>query len=56
MPLEVGALGKHRFGMFLEVFRFVYDLIGMHVSLRKAYYQTFLQKAAQFVQFFDKVA
>ena len=45
--MEVAALSKHRFGMFLEVFRFVYDLLGMHLSLRKAYCETFLEKTRQ---------
>ena len=55
MPMEVAALSKHRFGMFLEVFRFIYDLLGMHLSLRKAYAETFLQKTEQFVEFFASV-
>ena len=53
--MEVAALSKHRFGMFLEVFRFIYDLLGMHLSLRKAYCETFLGKTAQFREFFASV-
>lgn len=30
--------------MLLEVFRFLYDLLSMHLSIRKAYYETFLAK------------
>ena len=44
MPLEVTTLNKHRFGMFLELFRFLYDLIGMHLSIHKAYFETFITK------------
>ena len=55
MPMEVAALSKHRFGMFLEVFRFLYDLLGMHLSLRLTYCETFLQKTAQFTEFFESV-
>ena len=44
MPLEVFTVNKHRFAMLLEVFRFLYDLLSMHLSIRKAYYETFLAK------------
>lgn len=27
MPVELGFMGKHRYVMFLEVFRFLYDLL-----------------------------
>lgn len=30
--------------MLLEVFRFIYDLLSMHLSIRRAYYETFLAK------------
>lgn len=55
IPLEVFTLNKHRYGMFLEVFRFLYDLLNMHLSIRKAYYETFLAKSTQFDQFFQSV-
>ena len=55
MPMDVTTLSKHRFGMFLEVFRFVYDLLGMHLSIRRAYCETFLQKCEQFVKYFSSV-
>lgn len=45
MPMDVATTNKHRFAMFLEVFRFLYDLISMHYTMRKAYYETFLMKA-----------
>lgn len=44
MPLQLMTLNKHRFGIFLELFRYLYDLIGMHLSVHKAYYETFIQK------------
>ena len=55
MPMDLTMLSKHRFGMFLEVFRFVYDLLGMHLSIRRAYCETFLQKCEQFVKYFSSV-
>lgn len=45
MPMELGFMGKHRFALYLEVFRFIYDLLTMHMSIRKAYYTTFLAKS-----------
>lgn len=45
MPLEIFTVNKHRFGMFLELFRFLYDLLSMHLSIRKGYYDTFLAKS-----------
>ena len=45
MPVELGFMGKHRFAMFLEVFRFVYDLLSMHMQTRKRYYETFKAKS-----------
>ena len=53
--MDITALGKHRFGMFLEVFRFIYDLLGMHLQIRKAYVDTFLSKCDQFVKYFQSV-
>ena len=55
MPMDISTLGKHRFGMFLEVFRFIYDLLGMHLSIRRAYVDTFLSKCEQFVKYFQSV-
>ena len=45
MPVEIGFMGKHRFAMYIEVFRYIYDLLSMHMSIRKAYYETFLAKS-----------
>lgn len=55
MPVELGFVGKHRFAMFLEVFRYIYDLLSMHMSIRKSYYQTFLAKSQQFLEFYKEV-
>lgn len=55
MPLEIFTTNKHRFGMFLELFRFLYDLLSMHLSIRKGYFETFLAKSRQFEMFFDTV-
>ena len=53
--MDVTMLSKHSFGMFLEVFRFIYDLLGMHLSIWRAYCETFLQKCDQFVKYFSSV-
>lgn len=55
MPLQVWALNKHRYGMFLQLFRYIYDLIGMHLSIHKAYYETFIAKTEQFSQYFNSI-
>lgn len=55
MPLPLAALNKHRFGMFLELFRYLYDLIGMHLSIHKAYYETFIAKSNQFKKYYESV-
>ena len=55
MPVELGFIGKHRFAMFLEVFRFVYDLLNMHMQIRKVYYETFIDKSLQFLEFYKQV-
>ena len=55
MPLEVFTVNRHRFGMFLEVFRFLYDLMSMHLTIRKSYYDTFLAKVKQFTKYFYSV-
>ena len=55
MPVELGFMGKHRFAMYLEVFRFVYDLLNMHMQIRKVYYETFLAKSQQFLEFYKEV-
>jgi hypothetical protein len=41
MPIGVASVNKHRFGVFIEVSKFIYDLLSMHLSSRKSYYETF---------------
>jgi len=55
LPLEISTLNRHRFGLFLELFRYLYDLIGMHLSIHKAYYETFMAKKEQFSNYFRSV-
>jgi len=55
MVVDLGFMGKHRYAMFLEVFRYVYDLLGMHMSVRKNYYETFMAKRDQFREFYVEV-
>lgn len=55
LPLEVTAMNKHRFGIFCEVTKFLFDLMSMHLSSRKSYYETFLAKSRQFHKYFSSV-
>ena len=55
MPMEVGFVGKHRFAMFLEVFRFLWDMLNLHMNVRKIYYKTFIAKSKQFLEFYKEV-
>jgi len=55
MPLERQTMNKHRFGMYLELFRFLYEFLAMHLTIRKTYLETFLKKCKQFVGFFKSV-
>lgn len=55
MPLEVTVMNKHRFGIFMEVTKFLFDLMSMHLSSRKSYYETFLAKSRQFHKYFSSV-
>jgi hypothetical protein len=55
MPVERQTLNKHRFGMFMELFRFLYDFLAMHLTIRKTYLETFLNKCTQFIDFFSSV-
>jgi hypothetical protein len=48
-------MNKHRFGMYLELFRFLYEFLAMHLTIRKTYLETFLKKCKQFVGFFKSV-
>ena len=41
--------------MFLQLFRYLYDLISMHLSIHKAYYETLVAKIEQFTQYFSSV-
>lgn len=41
---ELSLVQKGRYIMYLEVFRFLYDFLSLSLSIRKNYYQTFIQK------------
>lgn len=41
--------------MYLEVFRFLYDFLSLNLSIRKNYYETFINKTRQFNSFFDEI-
>jgi hypothetical protein len=55
MPLEIGILNKHRFGVFMDVTKFIFDLLSMHLISLKSYYETFLAKSRQFHKYFSSV-
>ena len=46
---------KTKFVMFLELFRFMYDFLSLNLSIRKDYYETFLNKTRQFNGFFEEI-
>ena len=52
---ELHAVMKSRFIMYLEVFRFLYDFLSLNLSIRKNYYETFINKTFQFNSFFDEI-
>ena len=53
--LELCSVMKTKYVMFLEVFRFLYDFLSLNLSIRKNYYQTFLNKTKQFNSFFEEI-
>ena len=55
MPVEVSTLYKTRYVMFLELFRFLYDFLSMNLIIRRNYFETFLRKASEFVDFFQDI-
>lgn len=52
---ELNLAMKSRYVMFLEVFRFLYDFLSLNLSIRKNYYETFINKTQQFNSFFDEI-
>lgn len=46
---------KTRFIMYLEVFRFLFDFLSLNLSIRKNYYETFINKTRQFSSFFEEI-
>lgn len=52
---ELGCVMKTKFMMFLEVFRFLYDFQSLNLSIRKNYFETFINKTRQFSSFFDEI-
>ena len=46
---------KARFIMYLEVFRFLYDFLSLNLSIRKNYFETFINKTRQFNNFFEEI-
>jgi hypothetical protein len=52
---ELGLAMKARYIMYLEVFRFLYDFLSLNLSIRKNYYETFINKTRQFNSFFDEI-
>lgn len=46
---------KSRFVMYLEVYRFLYDFLSLNLSIRKNYFETFINKTRQFSAFFEDI-
>ena len=46
---------KGHYVQYLEVFRFLYDFLSLNLSIRKNYYNTFIQKTRQFKEFFKDI-
>lgn len=46
---------QSRYIMYLEVFRFLYDFLSLNLSIRKNYYEAFINKTTQFNSFFDEI-
>jgi len=55
LPVSITTLYKSRYGMFLELFRYLYDFMAMGLSVRINYYEAFLRKAAEFTDFFKDI-
>ena len=55
MRAELDAVMKGRYVQYLEVFRFLYDFLSLNLSIRKNYYNTFIQKTRQFKEFFKDI-
>jgi len=55
LKAELGGVMKAKFIMYLEVFRFLYDFLSLNLSIRKNYYETFINKTRQFSSFFDEI-
>jgi len=41
---ELNLVMKARYIMYLEVFRFLYDFLSLNLSIRRSYYETFINK------------
>lgn len=41
---ELDVVMKNRFIMYLEVFRFLFDFLSLNLSIRRNYYETFINK------------
>ena len=55
LPVVIGSLYRSRFIMYLELFRFLYDFMGLGIMVRKNYYEAFLRKASEFSEFFKDI-
>lgn len=44
MRAEISLVMKSRYQTYLEVFRFLWDFLSLNLSIRKNYFETFLNK------------
>jgi hypothetical protein len=45
LQMDVYSLYKSRYVMFLELFRYLYDFMGLGLMVRKNYYEAFIRKS-----------
>lgn len=55
LPVNIATLYRSRYVMFLELFRYLYDFMGLGIMVKKNYYEAFLRKAAEFSEFFKDI-
>ena len=55
LPVDISTLYKARYVMFLELFRYLYDLMALGLVVRRNYYEAFLRKAGEFTEFFKDI-
>jgi hypothetical protein len=55
VPVTITSLYKTKYSMFLELFRYFYDLMSLGLTIRCNYYEAFLRKSGEFSEFFKDI-